>query len=98
MNRRCRYLIAGALALMCLFATGTVAWAPADFDLNWHVIAGGGGQAASAGFQIAGTVGQPVVGAMSSAGFQLGSGFWFEGGAEPTLFKHYYLPLILKKR
>ncbi|MGQ9517945.1 MAG: hypothetical protein ACUVWB_10565 [Anaerolineae bacterium] len=97
MNRRCMYLIAGALTLVCLFAAGTVAWALADFDLNWHVIAGGGGQATSAGFRIAGTVGQPAVGAMSSAGFQLGSGFWFEGGAEPTLFKRY-LPLILKKR
>ena len=50
-----------------------------DYEIRWHTIAGGGGQAGGGDFQLRGSVGQhsasadhPAVG----AGFSLTGGFW----------------------
>lgn len=61
----------------CLLLSGvTLALSAADFDLWWHVIAGGGGRSASASYAVHGSIGQPAVGGLSSAGYRLGAGFW----------------------
>ena len=46
------------------------------FDLWWHVIAGGGGQASSASYAVNGSIGQPVVAESSGPGYRLSAGFW----------------------
>jgi len=88
MKRRIAILIVTAA---CLLLSGVaLARAPADasamlsagFDLWWHVIAGGGGRSASASYAVNGSIGQPAVGGLSSAGYRLGAGFW-PGAAEP---------------
>lgn len=53
-------------------------------QINWDVIASGGGTMSSANFVLDGTIGQTVAGPSSSASFVLNSGFWqnFGTGAE----------------
>lgn len=52
-------------------------------QINWDVIASGGGTMSSANFVLDGTIGQTVAGPSSSASFVLNSGFWqnFASGA-----------------
>jgi len=64
----------------------------ANYDLSWHVIGGGGGQSSSAGHTLMGTVGQPLVGAVSSGSHALCSGFWCGGVVQYRI----YLPLVLR--
>lgn len=49
-------------------------------DLEWHVVAGGGGRArqpgGGPGFELEGTVGQAVAGPVAAAESELDSGFW----------------------
>ncbi|MCB2229657.1 hypothetical protein KQH82_03005 [bacterium] len=45
-------------------------------QINWQVIASGGGLAASTNFLLDGTVGQTVVGAAESPSFRLNQGYW----------------------
>lgn len=84
MNSRRFALVAALLAAIAL-VTGALAWSSADFDLWWHVIAGGGGRSASSSYTIDGSIGQPAAGVLSGGDFRLGAGFWPGIGAEtPT--------------
>jgi len=70
---------------LLLLSIGAWAGHALDFDLWWHVIAGGGGRSASANYIVNGSIGQPAVGELSSANYRLGAGFWPGIGAEtPT--------------
>ncbi len=53
-------------------------------QINWDVIASGGGTMSSANFVLDGTIGQTVAGPSTSTNFNLNSGFWqdFSTGAE----------------
>lgn len=79
------------LAVLAL-ATLVLAQTSADFDLSWHVVAGGGGRSTSADYIVQGTVGQAVAGppAAASSDYRLNSGFWY-----PAEFE-IYLPLVVK--
>ena len=83
------------LLLLLLMAIGTVTLAQTSpsFDLSWHVIGGGGGESASASYQLNGTIGQSVASppTASSASFALSSGFW---AADSGM--RVYLPAIKK--
>ena len=83
-----------ALAICLLLAAGIPALAQvsANHDLSWHMIGGGGGQSASAGHKLQGTVGQPLTGGMTSSGHTLCSGFWCNNAVEYRV----YLPLALR--
>jgi hypothetical protein len=87
---------AGAIILagIMLLTLVSVAFAQvsSNYDLSWHVIGGGGGQAASAGHTLQGTLGQPVVDPTSSDEHTVLSGFWSAGAVG---FK-IYLPLVLR--
>lgn len=76
-----------------LLTTGVwaLAQSSADYDLSWHVIAGGGGVSQSASFRVDGTVGQAVSGPPHSAanGFVVQSGYWSFAGSRPL-----YLPFF----
>ena len=81
--------------LVCLALTVPVlAQSSPQYDLSWHVIAGGGGRmAATGGHALLGTLGQPAVDVMSGAGYALCSGFWCGGVSAQTAA---YLPLIVR--
>jgi CSLREA domain-containing protein len=53
-----------------------LAQSSSDFGLWWHVITGGGGRSASAGYVASGSIGQPAVGGLSSTDYRLSAGFW----------------------
>ncbi len=91
MKMRTAILLATAVSLLlgsvvlALSSADALAVLSAGFDLWWHVIAGGGGQSASASYAVSGSIGQPAVGPLSSADYRLGAGFWPGIGAEsPT--------------
>jgi len=47
-----------------------------NYQIDWYVIASGGGHTESSSYQIDGTIGQPIVGSSSSAVYQIEAGFW----------------------
>jgi hypothetical protein len=53
------------------------------YNLDWYVIGSGGGHAEGGGFGIDGTIGQPIVGEITSASYTLHAGFWVPEGSEP---------------
>ena len=86
-----RLLIATALLLIGLAVAVGVALAQvsANYDLSWHVVAGGGARSTSANYIALGTIGQPAIGMVSSAAYQADIGFWYR-------FHLVYLPLVLR--
>jgi len=82
------------VVLGCLgLAAPALAQVSSNYDLSWHVIAGGGEQMNSTGRTMVGTIGQPLVGAMAAGGgHSLCSGFWCRGEVEYKV----YLPLVLR--
>lgn len=84
------------LAFLLAAATGlaVAAWDP---DLGWRVVAGGGGHAASAGYQVDGTAGQEAAGLLAGGAYELGSGFW-GGGELVRAHCGIHLPVIVRSR
>ncbi len=82
--RQQRLALVIALVVGLAAAAGVLAQTSADFDLSWHVIAGGGGRSLAADYAVEGSVGQSAAGALSSTGYRLGAGFWPGMGVEPT--------------
>jgi CSLREA domain-containing protein len=77
------------VTLACLLLSGVaLARSAAGFDLWWHVIASGGGQAVSSSYIyiVNGSIGQPVVAESSGTGYRLSAGFWpgIMGPPSPT--------------
>jgi hypothetical protein len=91
MRGKARRTVALALLAGLLLAGPVLAQASADYDLSWHVIAGGGGRTESANHILEGTLGQPSFGHMSNTGYTLCAGFW----CLPTAYE-VYLPLVLR--
>lgn len=83
MNRQQLLIVTASLAALWLLASGALAASLAEFDLGWHVIAGGGGRSSSADYAMHGSVGQPSVGGLASADYRLSGGFWTCIGAQP---------------
>ena len=86
------------LVIVCLALTAPVlAQSSANYDLSWHVIAGGGGRVTSTSYALLGSTGQPLVGTMmTSGGHTLCSGFWCSEEGGGTVKGRTYLPLIMK--
>jgi len=89
-----RFLIL-AVCLLVVVSLPALAQVSANYDLAWHVVAGGGGQMTSSGHTLVGTVGQPLTGSMLSSGHTLCSGFWCGGAAVQY---RVYLPVVLRNR
>jgi hypothetical protein len=68
-----------------VLAQGTLA-------IDRHVIGGGGAHLETGIYALDGTIGQPVVGMISSTPYELCSGFWCGTGER----SYVYLPLVLK--
>ncbi len=79
-------LVAAALGALATFSSpfatlraglsAGLAQSSDNFDLAWHVIAGGGGQSESGAYTLGATMGQPAVGGLSDSGYRLEAGFW----------------------
>jgi hypothetical protein len=94
-----------------LLGASVLVHAAANFDLWWHVIAGGGGRSASSSYAIQGSIGQPVAGSAGSSSYRVGAGFWPSGaaaaptatrtatvGPPPTLAPYrLHLPVIVRQ-
>ena len=81
--------------LACLVvALPTLAQVSSNYDLSWHVIAGGGGQMESTGgHALPGTAGQVPVGKMmTGGGHSLCGGFWCSAVERYRI----YLPLVVR--
>jgi hypothetical protein len=86
-------LIGAAALLVVLLLTGiATAQTSASFDLSWHVLAGGGGQAAGTTYAANYTVGQGTIGWTDSGSYGAGIGYWYGATGGYRIF----LPLVLK--
>lgn len=65
--------------LIAFILLSSIAYAQ-NFEIDWYVMASGGGEMSSTGFSINGTIGQPIIGESSSAGYTIESGFWVGAG------------------
>jgi hypothetical protein len=83
-------------ALVVVLAVTTVAVANGSVDSPRLVLSGGASAAAAGTVSLRATLGQPVVGAVASAGgtVTLGQGFW--GGSWPGVLYRVYLPLVFR--
>ncbi|MGD9099111.1 MAG: hypothetical protein PVF45_01430 [Anaerolineae bacterium] len=81
-----------ALIVCLVLVVPVLAQSTARHDLPWHVGAGGGGRMESTGHTLLGTVGQPLIGTMTSSGHALNSGFWY---TEAVVDYRVYLPLLV---
>jgi len=81
---------AGLLLLPCAaVAAGGSPEGTKTFQLQSQVIAGGGTTSAAGGcFDLAGTIGQAVVGRASGGDFVLNAGFWVEPTSGDVVFEH----------
>jgi hypothetical protein len=61
--------------------------APADYEISWSTIDGGGGRSSGGSYVLSGTIGQPDAGVMSGGSYELLGGFW-PGG--PLCFVDFY--------
>jgi hypothetical protein len=69
------YKILNAVLLLTTVATAQ------NYEIDWYVIASGGGHAESENYQADGTVGQGIVGQSSSDNYIVEAGFWVGIGA-----------------
>ncbi len=92
MQPKHKTLIPGLILLLALVvAVKVIAQSSAGFNLSRHVIGGGGGESSSAGYRVAGTIGQSVAGppTAGSASYVISSGFWYADGGTKV-----YIPTI----
>jgi hypothetical protein len=96
-----RNVFSAALGLAIVLLV--IAWVSAatgdGFGLGWHLIGSGGGDAASPDYALSGSAGQSSAGALSSADYQLSTGYWAGADAEslPPVGEgtYVYLPVVL---
>jgi hypothetical protein len=58
--------------------------APAQYAVDWHVVAAGGGASSNAAYAVTGTAGQPTTAHSESGRFAIDSGFWGFAAAVQT--------------
>ena len=82
------------LVLLLLLAQAVQAMSSENYSLDWMILltSGGGGQAESIHYVANYSVGQTSIGQASSAGYEVGLGYWQPFRREVRL----WLPLILK--
>jgi hypothetical protein len=72
--------IMNALLLLLLMTSFAIAQ---NYQIDWYVIASGGGEMSSTNFSVNGTAGQGIVGTSSSPSYTIQSGYWVGAGAGP---------------
>ncbi len=82
-----------ALVLSLSLVVAGAALANSDLDLPRWALGGGASDSAADGVTLRATLGQPVVGVVSSGNVTLGQGFW-HGGSLPEGGHDIFLPLV----
>ncbi|MCX6026041.1 MAG: hypothetical protein NTY23_07275 [Chloroflexi bacterium] len=80
------------LALLALVVPA-LAQSGGGYELTWSTIDGGGGASTGGDYSLAGTIGQPDAGQMSSGSYEVGGGFW---SAFSEVVYRIFLPLVLR--
>jgi hypothetical protein len=95
-QKKQRIIILAVMLLLLAFGAAALAQTSTGFNLEWHVIGGGGAESSSADYRVHGTIGQSVTSppTASSAEFVVSSGYW--PGGTPPAGTTIYLPAILK--
>lgn len=97
MNRK--YLLVFVL-FAALLLSGLIVGAQTspDYNLEWHVVAGGGGRSVSAGYVVNGSMGQSVTSPpyATNSTHALCSGFWFMGSGFSCTQGSNYMPIIVR--
>jgi len=91
-----RKTIALLAVLLCiLLSSNALAMESTNYRLDWFtpLTSGGGGAASSANYAINLTIGQTVVGALSSANYGVGLGYWYGAATQYKVF----LPVVLRQ-
>jgi hypothetical protein len=85
------------LTVLALLSLAGAVWAQnsPNYDLSWHVIAGGGRNMASASYALRGTLGQLAVGKAESADHALETGYWSSVLAAAAPYE-VFLPLVVR--
>ena len=83
------------LALL-IAALPVLAQSSAGHDLSWHLIGSSNGRMMSAGHQLRGSVGQPLIATSTDAHHRLHSGFWQSGIIAAGGHYTIYLPLVAR--
>jgi hypothetical protein len=85
-------LVLGAVVVVLIAGGVALAQTSPSYNLEWHVIGGGGQPVASAHYAVNSTAGQGAASPLysASASYVVSSGYWFR----PTYAT--YLPLILR--
>jgi hypothetical protein len=93
MTRRIRpfALVLSAILITALLFAAAVSAAPQAFSVGRHLLSGGGGPVAHGAVRLRGSVGQPVVMAVTRTGTDLCAGFWCTVPAYEV-----YLPLVVR--
>ncbi len=88
--------ILAALLTVWMVSGVVLAQSSASYNLEWHVIGGGGQPVASASYIVNSTTGQGAASPPYSASshYAVSGGYWFGGGL--PIFHSVYLPLVLK--
>ncbi len=96
MNRKRIVVVSALLLLLVILSLGgsAVAQISDNYNLEWHVVAGGGQTADSANYVVHSTIGQTLGGpAPTGDNYRVGGGFWGVGGGS---YRVTYLPLIMR--
>jgi hypothetical protein len=94
MNRKRTSLILALVLLLGTLTAGVIALAQTstNYNLEWHVIGGGGRPASSASYAVNGTVGQGA----ASPPYSIGSNYAVSGGFWFIPAYRIYLPVVIK--
>jgi len=92
MNRPALLVGLACLLIALLLARAATAQTSTGYDLAWHVLAGGGTRATSAGFAWDATLGQWAAGPADDTNCAVNSGYW-----QRWLGQQLYLPLVLRQ-
>ena len=91
---RTRSIITMIVFVLVLTVT-VVAAPPPDYQIERHVIGGGGAHAEGGTYGLVFTLGQPLVESHSSGDTGLGAGFWARA-LEVAVTFHLHMPVVLR--
>jgi hypothetical protein len=84
------------MVFLLVVALPALSQSSANYDLSWHVVAGGGGRIESAAYRLQATIGQADAEWMASDHYRLAGGFW-AGGVLGSEVYSVYVPLVLNR-
>jgi hypothetical protein len=93
MNKHKWITLFAGIVLALLLVSNVVAMSSSSYAMNWYVpVTGSGGEISSTNYSINFTVGQTVIGPISSASYHSGLGYWFGS----MLDRIIRLPIVFK--